>query len=201
MTLATLLLSTTVVAQIPTFPWNPDENDDQFVGLSDLLGLLAVYGEEFANAIVSEDGESAVVYVGNSKMINCQYNCAALPGGWHMPEPYELVPVLDEITWVNGQGCTYAWLKDVTDNPIFQKACHYQGSLEISGAGYSDVARCYCTAKQLPRVEYDTCQGQDEDFQACCDEKTADGWYPLGGISLDQIGAKYQKQAFWRFAH
>ena len=45
MTLVALLVSTAAVAQIPTLPWNPDENGDQLIGLPDLLGLLGVYGQ------------------------------------------------------------------------------------------------------------------------------------------------------------
>ena len=45
MALLALLVSTAAVAQIPTLPWNPDENGDQFIGLPDLLSLLGVYGQ------------------------------------------------------------------------------------------------------------------------------------------------------------
>ena len=44
MTLAALFVSSLAMAQIPTFPWNPDGNGDGLIGSSDLIGLLTVYG-------------------------------------------------------------------------------------------------------------------------------------------------------------
>ena len=45
-------------AQFPNLPYNPDENADGLIGVVDLQGLLSNYGNEFASAVVSEDGES-----------------------------------------------------------------------------------------------------------------------------------------------
>ena len=102
MTLVALLLSTAAMAQIPTLPWNPDENGDQFVGLPDLLGLLTVYGQEFENAIVAEDGESAIMYMGDMGLLQCDHVCENLPGFWTLPSPPDLVPVLADVqtAWI-----------------------------------------------------------------------------------------------------
>ena len=42
-------------AQFPSLPYNPDENGDGLIGVV-LQGLLANYGNEFASAVISEDG-------------------------------------------------------------------------------------------------------------------------------------------------
>ncbi|MDA9755829.1 hypothetical protein N9V29_02540 [Flavobacteriales bacterium] len=199
MTLVALLVSTAAVAQIPMLPWNPDENGDHFIGLPDLLGLLTVYGQEFENAIVSEDGESAIMYMGNMGLLQCDYACQNLPGFWNMPSPPELTPVLNvdnawiAIDWSQEplMSGTYGYLYPFFDN----------GKIRATPFIDSENVSCYCTAKQLPRVEYFRCNAQiPGGFVQCCNNKVAEGWYPLGGIALDQIGGSIESQAFWRFA-
>ena len=205
LTLTALLISSLAMGQWPSLPYNPDENGDGLIGVVDLQGLLANYGNEFEGAVVSLNGESAIVYVGDSKQIQCKYDCAHLPGRWHLPEPYELVPVMNDIAWVNGSGCTYAWIsdygKEVTNNTLVYRACNYQGSLTFSGVDFSVTARCYCAAKQLPRVEYSACEGSN--IQDCCASKVSEGWYPLGNpTSAAQNNSPFYRwnQSFWRWA-
>ena len=48
-----LVVAVTAGAQgttIHEYPWNPDWNNDNYVGSSDLTGFLAAYGSEFGNA-------------------------------------------------------------------------------------------------------------------------------------------------------
>ncbi|MDC3198174.1 hypothetical protein OAT89_00750 [bacterium] len=52
MTLMALVVAVTAVAQgttIHEYPWNPDWNNDNFVGSSDLTGFLSAFGSEFGN--------------------------------------------------------------------------------------------------------------------------------------------------------
>ena len=58
--LAVICFST--YAQFPNLPYNPDENGDGLIGVADLQGLLA-YGSEFSSAILSDNGNIAVVEV------------------------------------------------------------------------------------------------------------------------------------------
>ena len=53
-------------AQNIILPYNPDGNNDQLIGVSDLQDLLAIYGTEFSAAVVSDDGSSAIVNLGNA---------------------------------------------------------------------------------------------------------------------------------------
>ena len=52
MTLMALVVAVTAGAQgttIHEYPWNPDWNNDNYVGSSDLTGFLSAYGTEFGN--------------------------------------------------------------------------------------------------------------------------------------------------------
>ena len=215
-TLAALLVSTAAVAQIPALPWNPDENGDQFIGLPDLLGLLTVYGQEFENAIVAEDGESAIMFIGYfMEYPLCAQACKNLPGIWQLPKIEDLGLVWDEVnsdshTWLDLPKSQFS---EGTFGGSLRQLAYYEST---SGYIYStgrakDQKTCYCTAKQLPRVEYSFCLttgdtyndlnatgGGATVFQSCCDDKVENGWYPLGGLSkgdVNDVG-----QAFWRFA-
>ena len=200
MTLVALLVSTAAVAQIPTLPWNPDGNDDQFIGLPDLLDLLTVYGQEFQNAIVAEDGESAILEVGTMTWFECQYACENLPGFWKTAKASDLVPAMPITS-------PYAWVQ-LPDEKHFQNS-YTVGYIDSEPQLFFSLAeetlrRCYCTAKQLPRVEYSFCNdfGNAENFMTCVEEKTAAGWYPLSnGTPVSTInGYASYSQAFWRFA-
>ena len=220
MTLVALLVSTAAVAQFPTLPWNPDENGDQYIGLPDLLGLLTVYGQEFENAIVSEDGESAIMYMGDMGYPQCQYACENLPGFWTMPKLQDLVPVWSD---VNGSGVAMTWLQTEWTSllntslsfsnmrwPYYYGNTAYQDHGEVKMTAQSDYAhQCYCTAKQLPRVEYTACAGCNtsgngtytvQNLQSCIDDKLAEGWYPLGNPVQTGYSGGCTNQAFWRFA-
>ena len=215
MTLVALLVSTAAVAQIPTLPWNPDGNDDQFIGLPDLLDLLTVYGQEFENAIVAEDGESAIMFIGYyMEYPLCAQACKNLPGIWQLPKIEDLGLVWDEVnsgppqTWLNPSG---SQVGEIADGQLRQLAFYTSigGYMYTTGQASSQMT-CYCTAKQLPRVEYTYCEGTD--IQSCADDLVGNGWYPLQGISshhrfpsaggsiVGESGYQYEVQAFWRFA-
>ena len=200
LTLAALLLSTTVVAQIPTFPWNPDSNADQFIGMGDLLELLAVYGEEFENAVVSEDGESAIVYIGQMNYPPCALACQNLPGNWALPNMEDLGLVWNE---VNLPGTTTITWLNRTEAKNSSFVYYYSGNgyklvEETDNIDSGDFRDCYCAAKQIPKVEYTFCTDTGAALQECANSLVNDGWLPLGGPSAPDIDFAYQ--AFWRFA-
>ena len=58
-------MTTECAAQSFPLPYNPDENGDMLIGVVDLQALLANYGLEFSSAVLSEDGESAITYMGD----------------------------------------------------------------------------------------------------------------------------------------
>ena len=205
LTLALFAFGLNALAQFPNLPYNPDENGDGLIGVVDLQGLLANYGNEFAGAVVSEDGESAVVYMEQMGYFECEYSCEQLPGFWQIAETKELAPVLDVLN--AGSCCTTTWLSiDGINRENFGAGMWpiYEGSPSInqrgivqSKPGYS--RRCYCAAKQLRKVEYTFCNGAWESMLECAEENTSEGWYPLGDISPEPTSGHFV-QAFWRWA-
>ncbi len=178
--LVLLALSTMAQAQSPYLPYNPDENADGLIGVADLQGLLSAYGSEFSSAILSDNGNIAVVEVGNMDYYRCRSTCASLPGAWSIVNENSVGLVLDEIVYqaffdapVSGSGNTVYY---VTSNG------ESYGSTGLS----ADIEReCFCYAKQRPRVEYSYCSGgtpSEEAFNQCISEKLAQGWYPLSGF-------------------
>ena len=201
------------MGQFPNLPYNPDDNADGLIGVADLQTLLANYGQEFSSAVVSEDGESAIVYMGEMKYPHCEYACEQLPGYWSMPELKDLVPVWGEVynsdnpsTWLKPQEN----MLDLTGSkehlfPYFiGTANSLGGGVYVSSNGFQFDHFCYCTAKQLPRVEYTMCSTTSSDtFLSCCEERVTEGWMPLSGSNPASAGAdnfRTYSQAFWRWA-
>ena len=196
---------------IPQLPYNPDENGDGLIGVPDLQALLAQYGLEFNSAVLSEDAQSAIVYMGEMAHPVCTQACDNLPGFWHMSTMDDLALVWDEVissptTWVN-------FPKEVTFRDGANKVLAYHRFYGPSGEHEitwfpSDNNRCYCAAHELPKVEYSYCEGSD--IQACAEDKVTNGWFPLNGISSHHKspnssassadGYQYKVQAFWRWA-
>ena len=205
-------LSLGAAAQFPSLPYNPDENGDGLIGVADLQALLANYGSEFASAVVSEDGESAIVYVGDMWFPQCEYACEQLPGFWQMPKLGDLTPVLSDILWPSFGPPVQTWLRTPTES--FTTFYYVESAnttvVENTNLPFVSPMRCYCAAQQLPRVEYSYCladgaatnvNGSGNEaalFQACCDDKVESGWFPLGGITKGNSQAA--GQAFWRWA-
>ena len=196
---------------IPQLPYNPDENGDGLIGVPDLQALLAQYGLEFNSAVLSEDAQSAIVYMGEMAHPLCTQACDNLPGFWHMSTMADLGLVWDELsntsnTWVNSTEVFY-------DAPFYVAAYHFlEGSTGIHSITvypYS-IFRCYCAAHELPKVEYSYCEGSD--IQACAEDKVTNGWFPLNGVSshhrypgtnnnyVADIDYQWKVQAFWRWA-
>lgn len=210
LTISALLFSSLAMGQWPSLPYNPDDNADGLIGVVDLQGLLANYGNEFASAVVSEDGESAIVYMGEMAFPPCALACRSLPGMWETASTVDLGLVWNEVYSTGIDNLT--WLKPSSGSNVpglfvSQDESSYIYHETLSEYKYmARQARCYCAAKQLPRVEYSFChsplQGTSQ-LQECCDEKAANGWCPLGGIEMtNQSGSfdfKYA-QAFWRWA-
>ena len=220
LTASAMLFSFLAAAQFPNLPYNPDENGDGLIGVVDLQGLLANYGNEFASAVVSEDGESAIVYMGDMAYPQCQYSCDHLPGFWRLPNLEDLVPVWNE---VYNSSDPYTWLYSGKESlieasgssqsifPVFRGRSGNSNNTYVSGAtadfAVTQNMQCYCTAKQLPRVEYSWCYNSVGELETCAIEKVALGWVPLGGVSTvfnsgasNSSSYRVAAQAFWRWA-
>ena len=192
---------------IPQLPYNPDENGDGLIGVPDLQALLSQYGLEFNSAVLSEDAQSAIVYMGNTIYPLCYQACDNLPGFWNIATLGDLGLVWDEITSGN------AWLKKEQNSTYLSILSGYNVST-TTDVDYN--FGCYCAAHELPKVEYDYCSGgtpDSESFVGCINEKLAEGWYPLSGwpLARDKQGYVYGNDnithyssqthaSFWRWA-
>mgnify|MGYP007071977805 CR=1 FL=1 len=160
-TLLFAVLSFNAVGQgIPQLPYNPDATGDEFIGSPDLLELLSLYGEEFSSAILSEDQESAIVYMGEMAHPLCNLACNNLPGFWHMSTMDDLALVWDEVissndeVWINSdKHLTSAENTSVISITAFK---YYSPEATVLKAYASPEPsyKCYCAAHELPKVEY-----------------------------------------------
>ena len=175
---------------IPQLPYNPDENGDGVIGVPDLQGLLSQYGLAFNSAILSEDGENAVVNLGDMSYPECAASCRNLPGFWSVSTLEDLGLVWNTVnsnTWLKPEGTTPMFLYNFPNPSILTQ--------------YYSSAKCYCAAHEMPKVEYSYCEGSN--IQACAENKVTNGWYPLGGISTTYVtlsASHIETQAFWRWA-
>ena len=175
---------------IPQLPYNPDENGDGLIGVPDLQGLLSQYGLAFNSAILSEDGENAVVNLGDMSYPECAASCRNLPGFWSVSTLEDLGLVWNTVnsnTWLKPEGTTPMFLYNFPNPSILTQ--------------YYSSAKCYCAAHEMPKVEYSYCEGSN--IQACAENKVTNGWYPLGGISTTYVtlsASHIETQAFWRWA-
>ena len=226
--LLTMAMTISGIAQNFPVPYNPDDDANGLIGTPDLLSLLALFGEEFSAAVVSEDSASAVVYMGDMAFPLCAQSCKNLPGMWEMPLLEDLALVWDE---VHTEGVvTRTWLRQNSNRTVQDVAQYFDyfhsGSEDFTSENYHYAStrrspisnnRCYCSIKELPRVEYSYCSGghaHDADFTSCVNEKLSGGWYPISGFPVDRSrqaatgSTSYQvtgyapqtHASFWRWA-
>ena len=209
--LVLLAFTTMAQAQSPYLPYNPDENADGLIGVADLQGLLSAYGSEFSSAILSDNGNIAVVEVGNMDYYRCRSTCASLPGAWSLVNENTVGIILDNVDGTVHFNATH------TDSGTSVWYLYPDGESYQTPQNLTDFQRqCFCYAKQRPRVEYSYCSGgapSEEAFNQCISEKLAEGWYPLSGfpnhhdkqpaygynIAGSQPYTQFSHASFWRW--
>ena len=188
-TLLALLLSCSMLAQGPVeFPWNPDSDSDDFIGVNDLMALLGEFDSVFSEEALylSEDSLSAMYDAGTMNFLECQIACNNLPGEWSMPKLNDVLVVGQEM-WLNSS------LGDmISENPFFIAS---SGNFSRGPASYP--LGCFCVTKERPQVEYTYCMS-GSGIGECANEKVGEGWLPQGGIHVTRDGIV--SQAFWRWA-
>jgi hypothetical protein len=137
---------------IPQLPYNPDENGDGLIGVPDLQGLLSQYGLEFNSAVVSDDAESAIVYMGEMAHPVCNLACDNLPGVWHMSTMNDLALVWDEVTASNNSIWVGSRPHDI--NPTNPFAYYVPNGNRYITSTPGAIYKCFCAAHELPKVEY-----------------------------------------------
>ena len=188
-------------AQDFPIPYNPDSDLNGLIGSPDLLSLLAVYGEEFSAAVVAEDNEAAIMSMGTMSYPECYQSCRGLPGQWSVSEIHDLGLVWDEIQF---QGTNiFVWLQPNkgTEKMRAWEAHISNGNQIVETLDPSSSKRCYCSIEELPKVEYTSVGSSEyEQFISYCQDRVAEGWYPIPGSPAVVGTTSYQRQAFWRWA-
>ena len=200
-------------AQSPLmFPWNPDQNGDAHVGVTDLTGFLSVYGSQFSNTLQSTDG-SVAFHIADNPMswAECNSYCYSLEGPWELISQTVAIENLSEVQTLfplETFGSEYFW---VQSSPTTPKAARWEEQSEndyglgfnwTNASAFGPKRTCACMLEERPRIEYSFCYlealpGNVEEFQECAELKANGGWYPLGGVAQD-YGRIFQ--AFWRWA-
>ena len=195
-----------MLAQGPVeFPWNPDSDGDDFIGVNDLMALLGEFDSVFSEEglYLSDDSLSAMYNVGDESFLECQIACQNLPGRWRMPK-YEDVLISGQEMWLRHEGYP-------TVGPSSKAVLVTENGGLTDGVNMQSAQPCFCVTKERPKVEYAWCstylgvtntpdatQGSGvSSFQSCCNSRVSDGWYPLGGLTRSSDSAG---QAFWRWA-
>jgi hypothetical protein len=205
-TLLLAALSLNAVGQgIPQFPYNPDATEDGFIGSPDLLELLSLYGEEFSSAILSENQESAIVYMGAMAHPLCTQACNNLPGFWHMSTMDDL-----GLVWVDvNLGEEYAWVKrninattDSPDNPYQYYGADNAGFSRHNATFYPNQDfRCYCATKELPRVEYKIITYNSIQYvEASINTHAQEGWRVMAVAPPNDNNSSPLPVTMWRWA-
>ena len=198
-----------MLAQGPVeFPWNPDADGDDFIGVNDLMALLGEFDSVFSEEALylSEDELSAMYDAGEMNFVQCQVACHNLPGTWKMPRLKEVIVAGQEM-WLETPESAYYWTNSWDLHLLTP-----DGRVDRTPANNNAVG-CFCVTKERPKVEYSFCSAAEDvrnvhvggspqsntaAFQECCDEKVESGWYPLGGFSKGI--STDAGQAFWRWA-
>ena len=169
---------------IPQLPYNPDENGDGLIGVPDLQTFLAYYGTEFSAAILAEDLNTAVLYVGDMGYLKCNSTCASLPGPWSMIDLNSAGLILDEFSGIS-------WCSTPNSVDIYGRgSAVYTVGGELVNQYMQTALRCYCDTHQAPKVEFH--QILEGDWGEMNEQLSNEGWRLHSAFS--------NKVYFWRWA-
>ena len=221
-----ILAAFTAGAQTETsnFPYNPDVDQDGFIGVADILQLLSTFGSAFqVQVTLNLDSTSAVYFPPNwiteyLSHAQCATRCDSLPGPWQIMSYQGFVTHAAAIR-ATFTGARSFWqgtyetryhdsgykhpvhqIKNNPDAPYAESSYYnnqyYNYSWVASEQTLESFAQCLCELRQRPRVEYDFCEGSMTAIQSCVAGKVSSGWYPL---ELTSNVAGGFVQTFWRW--
>jgi hypothetical protein len=72
------------------FPYNPDGDADGYITLSDLLDLLALYGNEYPESFHYDDS-GAILSLGQLSLHDCYNQARAAEGNWRLPNRKDIM--------------------------------------------------------------------------------------------------------------
>jgi len=208
-----ILAAFSVTAQVDGFqlPYNPDVEPDGYIGVQDILELLQLYGSEFnAELYFDEDSTSIVMEVGIMGVFECLVACDDLPSNWtlaNMTDFGRALPSLDNATFLVQDKMISATRDLGSDHysmNLFKVTKNSSGQITMYAMNQAQMespVRCLCAAHERPKVEYLTCSSSSNAaFVECCQNRVAEGWYPLSSNPISTGQLNVSSQAFWRWA-
>jgi hypothetical protein len=156
--LTTLLfaaLSLNAVGQVEyPYPYNPDIDNNGFIGNSDLLELLSLYSYEFNAGVLATDSTSAIYYTGNMDYWDCTSSCVGLEGNWKVLDYYligtykpqlaiQSADVYNNAVWIDHQNSPRSYDDNFTYVPYVNTVTWYG---EKTTPSNYEVA-CFCQTR------------------------------------------------------
>ena len=157
-----LLLPLFAFAQEVNYPYNPDENGDQYISTPDLMEFLVAFGQDWVEEEIVVDSIPLEVYL---QTLNMMIQANALPEGtaagqflkW---DGEEWVLVVPKVGCTDPLACTY----DDEATTLMPSMCEYLDDCGVCN-GPGAVYPCGCT--DYPPGACD-CEGNDLDALGVC---------------------------------
>ena len=199
LTLTALLISSLAMGQFPALPYNPDENGDGLIGVSDLQSFLAAYNSEFSSA-ASSNGIAFILIGEEMTKAECMTACNALSGPWGLPTTsevsenvylvYEAVGIEPDESlnfWGVNTGYTddYASTDDYVPHGVSLQdeiwVVPYSSGIDVQAATENNAneRNCLCSVAERPKMEYMRIvqDGDTPTMNSMVNELLGDGWY------------------------
>ena len=153
---------------------------------------------------------TAIMYMGDMAYPLCAQSCRNLPGMWEMPTIEDLGLVWTDLYTASTND--YTWLKASAQDSgevlhAFKSENVSLGNVDghkvISASSPIWNWHCYCSIKEIPKVEYYTCKGSCSDnteLDVCVNEKLAEGWQIHDSQRQQQVSSTCFWQPLWRWA-
>lgn len=199
MTLMALLVAVTAGAQFDPIqpPYNPDVDMDGMISVEDLMALLSLFSSEFEAYSMSVDADTTVALLNAGEMDfwDCAMTCDTIEGNWKVFDYHNYGLFKGELEFPTDR----MWL----DVEAGIHNSYYVQVIKTNTHSFDNhspqqIAGCVCQTEVMEQIEYTYVAGGSDSFQSEVDEKLAEGWFLLGGIS--NAGNWYNAQAFWRWA-
>jgi hypothetical protein len=207
------------------FPYNPDGDADGYVTLSDLLDLLALYGNEYPDSFHYDDS-GALLYLGKMHGPDCYNQAQVAEGSWRVLNKKSFYRWFDVITEmlqeefeVDGQylganiilmdhndDFTSAYLDyriTQSDNMISFFDQEAPNNLSVYSNLYTpsdgiSENYCYIVTEVRPEIEYYVSFGSLSQVKEEVNDSLSNGWNLIGGFSNNSFSSC--SQAIWRWA-
>ena len=202
------------------FPYNPDGDADGYVTLSDLLDLLALYGNEYPDSFHYDDS-GAILYLGQLSLHDCYNQARAAEGNWRLPNTKDILKWGDYLiqqfdlfdAQVHPNGSNYGrdylmWGYDNAENNSLLEIEYYKygnsdgiinhngSSVRLVGAVMAQNDHCYIVTEVRAEIDYKCIESSS--FETDSQELINQGYFPVGGPTYINNGWVYG--CFWKYA-